>query len=136
MILVCLFLSINNNQDTSAFLNNIEKQNLINSYIIEVFQEQSQKLVFDNKNRFSLLKDFISRTSIKAISDINTTKYPNLLEISLQNKYNKNLTYDKSYTSNQYFNPLKYDLPMFPNTIKYYKIGNSNFVLAIKPSNN
>jgi len=133
IILTCLFaifgFKLQYIQQEKSLQN---KQDVINSYVEEVFQNYSQELVFNNRNRFQLIKNFISRTSIVPISTISDTKYINLLELSLQNKYNKTLTHDKDYSLGQYFNPLKYDLPMFPKNTKYYKIGNSKFLLIVE----
>ena len=105
--LIYIFISLNTSYNDIYQAKAINRQEVITKFIEEVFQEHSKKMVYDNKNRFKLIKNFISRASIVSVSEVSNTKFVNLLDIPLKNKFNKKLAYDKNYVVGQYFNPLK-----------------------------
>ncbi|MDC3388834.1 hypothetical protein OAX11_04930 [Flavobacteriaceae bacterium] len=106
----------------------------IKSCIIEVFQEHSDNLVFNNDSkRFEVLKEFMSRLLIEYRPKNIGEKMPSIYNFKLNNKYNKNLKYDDLYQKLS-FNPLKYNFNMYPKVIKTFRIDN-DYIISINPSN-
>jgi hypothetical protein len=106
----------------------------IKTCIIEVFQEHSDNLVFNNgSKRFEVLKEFMSRVLITYKPKTSNEKMPSIYNFKLNNKYNKSLKYDDFYQK-KYFNPLKYNFNMYPKVIKTFRIDN-DYIISINPSN-
>jgi hypothetical protein len=132
LILYSLFLfTFSYGQDLKV---NKYSDEFIKTCIIEVFQEHSDNLVFNNgSKRFEVLKEFMSRVLIKYKPKTSNEKMPSIYNFKLNNKYNKNLKYDDLYQKLS-FNPLKYNFNMYPKVIKTFRIDN-DYIISINPSN-
>jgi hypothetical protein len=132
LILYSLFLfTFSYGQDLKV---NKYSDEFIKSCIIEVFQEHSDNLVFNNDSkRFEVLKEFMSRVLIEYRPKNIGEKMPSIYNFKLNNKYNKNLKYDDLYQKLS-FNPLKYNFNMYPKVIKTFRIDN-DYIISINPSN-
>lgn len=106
----------------------------INSFIKEVYGEHATVLFFQNKERFKAIKRFFSKARIIYNANDNIKKaYPNTLNLKLNKSYNKSLKHDTNLSNYKTFNPLKYNIEMFPKARKTYRIANTHYLLVINP---
>ena len=100
--------------------------------ITEVYGDYAQKLLTDPSlsRTFKLLLS--ERMHIKYLKYNPTEKYQILTSATLKNQYNKNLRHDDSFDK-ETFNPLKYNLELFSNLQKIYRIGTTDYLLVIDP---
>jgi len=104
--------------------------------IVEVFGDQLEKLVLNDKDRLNGLNLLLEKR-VKILIDpyATTEKYPKLSEFSLYDFYNKDLKRDEVFDANT-FNVLKYNLSFFSNfETKYYRVDNTNYLIKILAQN-
>ncbi|MFD0965076.1 hypothetical protein [Pseudofulvibacter geojedonensis] len=110
----------------------------IENCIREVYKNKADEFVFNsNSKRLSVIKDlFNNRFKIDTYKQAYESKgLTKLSSVGLVNKYNSGLARDASFNPST-FNPLKYQLDIFPSNTVMYKVDNSNYVIIIKPSRN
>jgi hypothetical protein len=106
----------------------------VNACIKEVFQEQSDKLVFNGKSkRLDIINNFMSRVKIVYSKKNAKEKYKELSTLRLNNKLNKDLKYDKRYNEKS-FNPLKYKFNMYSQLTQIVRIDDRH-IIVISPVN-
>lgn len=104
--------------------------------IVEVFGDQLEKLVLNDKDRLNGLNLLLEKRVKILIEPYATTeKYPKLSEFPLYDFYNKNLKRDEVFDVNT-FNVLKYNLSFFSNREpKYYRVDNTDYLIKILAQN-
>lgn len=108
----------------------------VRKFVYEVFQEQSEKLVFNEKSsRFKMYVNFLDRFSIENHPEFKGKKFDNLSKITLNNKYNKNLKRD-FFMDAKTFNPLKYNFEMFSKKKQIIRFNETDFFIIIAATNN
>ncbi|MBU2937917.1 hypothetical protein KO494_00050 [Lacinutrix sp. C3R15] len=110
----------------------------ITKCIVEVYQDQATKLVFNNPRRYQFIKDFFAR--IRYINYTQNKKellkhkeVHELFKIPLNNKLNSSLKREEFLNINN-FNPLKYKVNFASPDPTWYIIDNSNYILVIESS--
>lgn len=107
----------------------------IESFIREVFKDKADELVLNSKSRrLDVITEFLNRFEVIERPDFAGKNFKTLSEVSLNNKYNSDLKMDLNYNPNN-FNPLKYNFNMSSKEVLLYRIGNSNYIIRILPSN-
>lgn len=104
--------------------------------IVEVFGNQLQKLVLEDKDRLDGL-NFLLEKRVKVVIEPYATfeAYPKLSEFALFDFYNKELIRDNDFDVNN-FNVLKYNLNFFSNQqTMYYRVDNTDYLIKILPQN-
>ncbi|WP_452222825.1 hypothetical protein [Lacinutrix chionoecetis] len=104
------------------------------SFIKEVYADKFDAYVLNRPQKLKDLKNLLrNRIEVKEIPDLvnNTEKYKTLSEAGLFNTYNPALTFDKSYSKDN-FNVLKYNLEFFGRGSRIYRIDNTNYFIIIK----
>ncbi|ESU25861.1 hypothetical protein FLJC2902T_30560 [Flavobacterium limnosediminis JC2902] len=103
-------------------------------FIREVFQDKADELVFKSSGgRLEMITDFLqNRTSVVYAPEYRGKKFKALFDFKLSNKYNPKLERDLKVSVSS-FNPLKYEIPMFPKNKELYRIGNTDYLLIITP---
>lgn len=133
----------------TVFSSNVEAQNnsvqdsqktysdtQIHAFVNEVFGESADALVFQNSERFKMIKRFLETVEISNRTDIPLDKaFPTTNDLALNNKYNANLQYDTSVSNIAIFNPLKYKLEQFPLKPLMYRIAKTSYFISITPKN-
>jgi len=131
VLFVALSSSLSYGQESQR--NNYSDQ-FIENCIREVFGSKSERLVFKNKERYSLIKSVFNRTTIEYRQDIELQKkIPNLFNQPLNSKYVKKISKDVGYNGSKALNILKYNIPMFPSKTTIYRVGNTQYLLTISP---
>ena len=106
-------------------------------FIKEVFADKADELVFKSKsNRFELIQNFLqNRVEVRFAPELKGKKFKSLDEVALENKFNPNMKRDVVVTVAT-FNPLKYNVPMFPKEKEIYRISDSDYLLILSPDTN
>ena len=106
-------------------------------FIPDVFQYKTYELVFiSSGGRLEMSTGLLqSRTNILYASDYRYKKIKSALDLSLTNKHNPKLERNLK-TSVTTFNPLKYDLPMFPKDKTLFWLRITDCDLMISPITN
>ncbi|WP_372474760.1 hypothetical protein AB4865_05680 [Capnocytophaga sp. ARDL2] len=99
--------------------------------IVEVFGDQLENLVLNNKDRLESLTFLLNeRVKIVEIPYWEGEGYTKLSEVPLFNPYNKDLKRDEDF--NPYtFNVLKYNMNFHSRGTQYYRVDNSIYVIKI-----
>ncbi len=129
LLLLLLSCSINT---TYAQVTESNKKSSVNvdPRIIEVYGDQLQTLVLNDKDRFKALNDILFlRTSFVEEKFDPAEKYVKLSEVKLFNKYNPNLTRDSVFDKNT-FNVLKYSFNLYSRDIQKYRVDNTNYLIV------
>lgn len=106
----------------------------IRAFVDEVYGAAAEKQVYKNEQRFKMIKRFFNNIEISYHENLDVNKtIPNILDLTLIDKFRQNLQYDRHLSDPTQFNPLKYDLKMFPLERTIYRIGNTKYILAISP---
>jgi hypothetical protein len=108
----------------------------INAKIAEVYGDQVDLLVRNDKDRLKMLDDMLTaRTSFVETPITAGEKTPKLSSVGLFNKYNPNLQRDQTGAdfNAQQFNVLKYKIPFTANHSLVYRIDGTNYLLVVKP---
>lgn len=118
------------------FIERKHSDQFIKNCIVEVFQGETEKLVFNSTSRrYSLMKKFIKdQVVVEYRPEYAGKDFVSTNELQLNNKYNSNLQKDESYNPNT-FNPLKYGISMFPSKRNIYRIGESDYIMIVSQSN-
>lgn len=108
----------------------------IKTFIIEVFGNQSDELVFNsNSRRYEMIKDFLNnRFKIEYRPEYNGKGFKLLSSLGLNNKYNSALEMD-SVIEISTFNPLKYNFEMNSKEKNIYRVDNTDYIITILPTN-
>jgi len=108
----------------------------IKSFIIEVFGNQSDELVFNSSSRrYEMIKDFLNnRFKIEYRPEYNGKGFKLLSSLGLNNKYNNALVMD-SVIEISTFNPLKYNFEMNSKEKNIYRVDNTDYIITILPTN-
>jgi len=108
----------------------------IKDFVIEVFQNEANELVFNsNSKRLQLITVFLNRQfSIAYHPQYSGKKFKQLSGLGINNKYNKNLSIDQSYNPRT-FNPLKYKFPLSSKSKEMYRIGRTDYIITINTLN-
>ncbi|NHM04329.1 hypothetical protein [Flavobacterium celericrescens] len=108
----------------------------IKSFIIEVFGNQSDELVFNSSSRrYEMIKDFLNnRFKIEYRPEYNGKGFKLLSSLGLNNKYNNALVMD-SVVEISTFNPLKYNFEMNSKEKNIYRVDNTDYIITILPTN-
>jgi hypothetical protein len=131
VLFIALISSLSYGQNPQR--NNHSKE-FIKSCIAEVFGSKAESLVFNNTERYKLISDFFKRTTIELRQDISLEKkIPNLFDQPLNSKYVKMMSKDAGYDGSKALNILKYNIPMTPNKVTMYRVGNTQYVLTTSP---
>lgn len=104
--------------------------------IVEVFGDQLDKLVLNDKDRLNGLNLLLDkRVKILIVPFATNETYPKLSEFPLFDLYNKDLKRDEVFDVNT-FNVLKYNLTFFSNQKQmYYRVDNTDYLIKILPQN-
>ncbi len=104
----------------------------VDARIKEIFKDAPQE--YNDASRLAFLNDIL-QNRFKIIESPVSTKetYAKLSSVSLQNKYNHDLTRDVVFDP-QNFNPLKYsfNFSSFKEEIGY-RVDGTNYIIVIKP---
>ena len=103
--------------------------------IIEVFGDQLERLVLNDKDRLESLNKLLQQR-VKIVVEPYATgeSYKKLSEVKLFDKYNKDLKRDQEFNL-ETFNVLKYDLYFFSQSIRVYRIDNTDYIIKILSEN-
>jgi len=102
----------------------------VDSRIREVYGDQLQTLVLNDKDRFKALNDILFlRTSFVEEKYNPSEKYLKLSEVKLFNKYNPNLVRDVVFDKNT-FNVLKYSFNLYSKNIQKYRVDNTDYLIV------
>lgn len=135
ILLLLLFLSSFKIIENKKTINNYSEEQ-VKKFVYEVFQEHSNELVYNKKSsRLKMYLDFLDRFSIENHPEFKGKKFDNLSEITLNNKYNKNLKRD-FFMDATTFNPLKYNFEMFSKKKQIIQFNETDFFIIIAPTNN
>lgn len=77
--------------------------------------------------------EIISRIEVAIEPYQSTESYKLLSTVLFKNKCNPALTRDELNFNPTNFNPLKYFLNWYPNTVTKYRVDNSNYVIVVHP---
>ena len=119
--------------DYSAYFKGGEKldTNKLDTFVGQVFGSKSSE--FKTTIKYQDYKDLLTNRLV--IVNLPTSINENIKSTSDLNlilDYNKNLSYDKEYSISS-FNPIKYDLDIFPKVVTAYRIGDSDHIIVIIP---
>lgn len=108
----------------------------IDPRIIEVFGDQLEKLVLNDKDRLNGLNLLLEKRVKVLIEPYATNeKYVKLSEVALFDLYNKDLKRDEHFDINT-FNVLKYNLEFYSNQKQmYYRVDGTDYLIKILPQN-
>lgn len=100
--------------------------------VIEVFGDNSKKIVFDDPEFSKSIKHLLrNRIEVLKIEDPKKQKMTKLLsQVRLANFYNSSLKLDKNFDIDN-FNPLKYNLEFFSKGSYIYRIDNTDYFIQI-----
>ncbi|WP_313808329.1 hypothetical protein [Flavobacterium sp.] len=131
-VVALLFCLLSNAQNQT----NSYSSKQIEVFIKEVFGDSADELVFKSEtDRLQLITDFFSRVEVKYVPELRGKGFKSLDDVKLSNKYNSGLKRDVNVNLST-FNPLKYDVSMLPKEREIYRIGNTDYILIIKPVEN
>ena len=107
----------------------------IDPRIVEVFGDQLERLVLNDKDRLESLNKLLQQR-VKIVVEPYATgeSYKKLSEVKLFDKYNKDLTRDQEFNL-ETFNVLKYDLYFFSQSIRVYRIDNTDYIIKVLSEN-
>ncbi|ESU22468.1 hypothetical protein FEDK69T_24620 [Flavobacterium enshiense DK69] len=134
VILLFFALTISAQSDSDKNQRRKYSDEQIELFIREVFQDKADELVLKSSSgRLEMITDFLqNRVSIVFLPEYRAKKFKSVFDFPLSNKYNPKLERDFKVTVST-FNPLKYDLPMFPKNKELYRIGATDYLLVITP---
>jgi hypothetical protein len=111
-------------------------EEFIKSCIIEVFQEQSDHLVFNSTSqKYRLLSDFLKyRVVVEYHPDHKGKQFDSTNDLAVFSKYNPLLVADQFYEEST-FNPLKYmnAMNLNSNSKKIYRIASTDYLMIVSP---
>ncbi|NMH28785.1 hypothetical protein [Flavobacterium silvaticum] len=106
------------------------------SKIREVYGNQTETMIMNDKDRKQLLADMLqTRAILVNQAESSSEKFPKISSVPLFNKYNPELERD---TTGPAFNPdtfnvLKYKIPLTANRTLVYRIDGTNYLLVVNP---
>lgn len=131
LLFSCVLMNAQSKNNQYSF-----KENQVDTFIKEVYQDQAQKVVYSNAAWYKSLKKLIvERLKIVKQAPVQGKKYPKLTEMGMLDTYNQSLKHDPVFNKNT-FNPLKYNLEYFARSLKVYRIDNTDYLLMILPQTN
>ena len=101
-------------------------------YAHEVYQDEAE---YQTQENLIVYSQWLSQISISDMGTAATT-YPMLQTLGLKNKYNQNLTFDQAGFDPENFNPLKYFFDFYSSEVQRFRVGTTNYVVTITPSDN
>lgn len=110
---------------------------MVDPRIVEVYGDQLETLVLNDKDRMNGLNDFLQKRVKIIYEEFNSgEKYTKLSEVKLFNSYNNELVRDEVFEPNT-FNALKYDFPIFSGKyeVRKYRVDNTNYIIKILTPN-
>ncbi|MEM6684411.1 MAG: hypothetical protein AAF617_01345 [Bacteroidota bacterium] len=111
------------------------KAHQIDKLIKEVYQDKAETMIFSDKIRYNSFKDLLlNRIFVKKVRFKKGEKLIDLTKAPLLIIYNKNLVRNYSFTQNT-FNPLKYDIALFSNDLKLYRIDKNHVLYVLGQKN-
>ncbi|MFN4234142.1 MAG: hypothetical protein ACK4IK_04990 [Bacteroidia bacterium] len=112
---------------------NFSNAQSIDDKIIEVYGDLNGSFFKGNKSLYESFENLLSkRIKIEEMPYRNDEKFIKISSLQILNKYNSNLKHEK-FESIEKFNPLKYNMEFFSNSMKVYRIDDTNFILIINP---
>ena len=107
----------------------------IDPRIVEVFFFFLERLVLNDKDRLESLNKLLQQR-VKIVVEPYATgeSYKKLSEVKLFDKYNKDLKRDQEFNL-ETFNVLKYDLYFFSQSIRVYRIDNTDYIIKVLSEN-
>lgn len=130
LILACFAMSSAYSQTTSGDKNSAST---VDPRIKEVYADQLQTLVLNDKDRFKALNDILFLRTNFVVEKYNVSeKYVKLSEVKLFNKYNSTLKRDVIFDKNT-FNVLKYSFNLYSKEIQKYRIDNTDYLVVFIP---
>jgi len=113
-----------------------ENKQFIDKCIKEVYQDQADAMVFKHSSeRYNIYKTFLKHISVEYHPELADKKITSTDDLDLNNEYNSNLKYDKSYNANT-FNPIKYLFPFITYNQKVFRIAQTDYLIIISPTTN
>ena len=129
LLLLLLSFSFNTVYSQSAESSRYSTSN-VDPRIKEVYGDQLQTLVLNDKDRFKALNDILFvRTSFVVEKYTPSEKYVKLSEVKLFNKYNPALTRDVVFDKNT-FNVLKYSFNLYSKEVQKYRVDNTDYLIV------
>jgi len=130
LFIVVLFIGLTSNAQNES---NKYSSEQIKMFIKEVFADKADELVFQSEsNRLEMIQDFLKRVEVKFVPEYKGKKFKSLNEVALQDKYNRQMVRDIACNPST-FNPLKYDIAMFPIEREIYRIAETDYILTVLP---
>lgn len=126
-----LFLNAQSQNEEFRF-----KTHQIDKLIKEVYKDKAEKIIFSDKIRYNSFKDlllnrvFVRKLRFKVGEDL-----VDLTQTPLLNTYNKNLVRNYAFNQNT-FNPLKYNIALFPNKTILYRIDKQHVLVVLGQKTN
>ena len=118
---------------SSLSSNALKAQNTVDFKIHEVYGELNGDFFKGNNELYNaFVKLLKERVQITEELFNQNEKYVKISSLALLNKYNS-LVVHNNFKSVSEFNPLKYQMDFFANTVKVYRIDNTDLIIVIDP---